>query len=177
MKRCFEDGAINLTPIEPVTNNNRSIPYFMLTDNAFALRTFLTKPYSKHDTSDTELITNYRLSIGRRMPENAFGILASKWQAFPTTLQQKMVTVVAEGAMYLRCLMRMRYPGQQKAELDHDDVNHIQVPGEWRKHVLIHEPYRARRPNQATTEATEVSETLLQQLCYVYSLAARYNSH
>ena len=101
LKECFEDGTINLPPPEPMTNDNRPTPYFMLADDAFALRTYLMKPYSKRKMTDAELITNYRISRGRRVVENAFGILASRWQALLTTLQQypEVATVVVEAAV------------------------------------------------------------------------------
>ena len=38
VKECFEDGTINLPPPQPMTNDDRPTPYFMLADDAFALR-------------------------------------------------------------------------------------------------------------------------------------------
>ena len=88
LKECFEDGSIILPPPELMTNDNRPTPYFMLAGDAFALRTYLMKPYSRRDMTAAELITNYRISRGRRVVENAFRIMASRWQALLTTLQQ-----------------------------------------------------------------------------------------
>ena len=56
--------------------------------------------------------------------------------------------------------MRMRYPGLQNAELDHEDANHKIVPGEWRRHAPMHELLCARGSNQATTEAKGQQEYL-----------------
>lgn len=112
-------------------------------------------PYNKHKMTDAELITNYRIFRGRRVVENAFGILASRWQALLTTLQQypEVATVVVETAFCLYNLMRMRYPGLQNAQLDHEDANHKFVPGEWRRHAPMHELFWVREPNQVFTEA------------------------
>lgn len=35
VKSCFEDGTINLPPPQPMTNDDREIPFFMLADDAF----------------------------------------------------------------------------------------------------------------------------------------------
>lgn len=128
----------------------------------FALRTYLMKPYSKRGMTDTELITNYRISRGRRVVENAFGILASRWQVLHNTLQQnpKVATVAVEAAVCLHNLMRRKYPSLQNVELDREDANHNMVPGEWRRNAPMHELYRARGPNQATTDAKRQREYL-----------------
>lgn len=162
LRDCFEDGTINLPPPEPMTNDDKPFPYFMLADDAFALRTYLMKPYSKRGMTDEELVTNYRISRGRRVVENAFGILASRWQALLTTLQQypKVAVVVVEAAICLHNLMRMRYPGLQNMELDEDDASHKMVPGEWRNHAPLHQLQLVRGPNQATTEAKRQREYL-----------------
>ncbi|XP_070185252.1 putative nuclease HARBI1 [Littorina saxatilis] len=162
VKECFEDGTINLPPPQPMTNDDRPIPYFMLADDAFALRTYLMKPYSKRGMTDAELITNYRISRGRRVVENAFGILASRWQVLHTTLQQhpKVATSVVEAAVCLHNLMRMRYPRLQNAELDIEDAAHNIVPGDWRRRAPMHGLYRVRGANQASTEAKRQREYL-----------------
>ena len=162
LKECFEDGTINLPPPEPMTNDDRPTPYFMLADDAFALRTYLMKPYSRRGMTDAELITNYRISRGRRVVENAFGILASRWQALLTTLQQipEVATVVVEAAVCLHNLMRIRYSGLQNAEVDREDADHNMVPVEWRRHAPMHELHRVRGPNQATTEVKRQREYL-----------------
>lgn len=53
----------------------------------------MMKPYSKQLLSTSERIFNYRLSRARRVIENTFGILSSKWRIFRTTIDGKVELV------------------------------------------------------------------------------------
>lgn len=47
LKECLEDGSINFLAPDPLPHDDQTTPYFLLGDNAFTLRTFMMKPYSK----------------------------------------------------------------------------------------------------------------------------------
>ena len=70
----------NLPPAEPLSTDpdGRPVEYFMVGDDAFALKPWMVKPYPSRGLSTHERIFNYRLSRARRVVENAFGILANR---------------------------------------------------------------------------------------------------
>ena len=73
LKDGFDSDDIGLPPADHLPNNYIDVLYYMLGDDAFSLRTWMMKPYSRCGLSDEERIFNYRLSCARRIVENAFG--------------------------------------------------------------------------------------------------------
>ena len=134
LKDAIEDGSIGFPPPAPLPGDDRPMPYFIIGDDAFALRTWMMKPYSKRHMTIEERILNYRLSRGRRIVENAFGILGARFQCLLTTMKQDPNTVqsIVLACICLHNLMRTRYPGLQNAALDQEDNLHAVIPGAWR---------------------------------------------
>ena len=135
LREGFEQGFINVPAAEPLPGDDQNMPYFLAADDAFALRTWLMKPFSKRQLTNTERIFNYRLSRGRRIVENAFGILAHRFMCLLTTLKQKPKTVqdIVLACVCLHNLMRLRYPTQQNLDVDQEGPNYDLIPGAWRE--------------------------------------------
>ena len=56
------------------------MPYVLVGDDAFALKTYLMKPYAQQGLDAEKLVYNNRHSRARRILENLFGILANRWR-------------------------------------------------------------------------------------------------
>ncbi|XP_052249677.1 putative nuclease HARBI1 [Dreissena polymorpha] len=119
----------------PLPNDNQNVPYFNIGDDVFSLRTYLMKPYNTRKLTHEEGIFNYRLSRARRVVENAFGILANRFQILLITMQHHHETVrtIVEADCILHNLMRTRYPVLQNRLVDRAQPDSNLQPGAWRE--------------------------------------------
>ena len=162
MKSGLSDNSIGFPAPDRLPNDDRNTPYFILGDDAFGLRTFLMKPYSKQNMSMQEHITDYRISIGRRVVENAFGITAQKWRVLLTTMEldPDNARLVVETCCVLHNMMRTRYPSHQNAHLDYEDDDHNLVPGAWRLDSNMHDMEQVIGGNRDSVAAKKQREYL-----------------
>ncbi|CAH1997306.1 unnamed protein product [Acanthoscelides obtectus] len=87
LKKCLADNSIlNIPAGKNLPGANIATPYVVLADDAFPLSYNVMKPYPLKNITREEKIYNYRLSRGRRIVESSFGILASRFRVFLTTI-------------------------------------------------------------------------------------------
>ena len=135
LKEMLDDGELNLPPADRLPGDDADTAYFFLGDDAFGLRPTMMKPYAQRHLTRQQRLFNYRLSRGRRVVENAFGILANRFGCLLTTMFQRPqhVQTIVLACVVLHNLMRTRYPGIQNALVDREDDDHNMVEGAWRR--------------------------------------------
>lgn len=77
----LNNKTLNVPGPARLTENGEPLPY-VLRDEAFALKNYLLRPYSRRHLGDNEpdKMFNHRWSRARGVVENAFGILAARWR-------------------------------------------------------------------------------------------------
>jgi len=145
-----------------ITNNMLFLFYVLSGDDAFALRKYMMKPFGHRGLSHDERIYNYRLSRARRVVENAFGILANRFQVLMSTMQHKPGTIrmIVTTCMLLHNLMRTRFPRMQNRLMDREDRNRNMVPGRWRRGKNLRDTVVAPGHNRANREGKTLRNLL-----------------
>lgn len=106
--KALEDKSLDIPFGKPLPRREDPLPYFIVGDEAFPLKTYLMKPYPSRQLDLSKRIFNYRLSRARRVVENIFGILASRLRVFKSTIDmeperaQKIVLACCALHNYLR---------------------------------------------------------------------------
>lgn len=79
----LEDNSLQIPSPKIVGDRGPVLPYVIVADEAFALRNYMIRPYSRNQKLDVrKKIFNYRLSRARRVIESSFGILVARWRIF-----------------------------------------------------------------------------------------------
>lgn len=86
----LQNNELNLPHDQSLPQRQQKVPFVFIADDAFPLQTHIMKPYpGTHSKGSNKRVYNYRLSRGRRVVENAFGILSAVFRVLrkPMLLQ------------------------------------------------------------------------------------------
>ena len=86
MRKRIEDDDLGIPAPKPLPFGWIKVPYVFVGDDAFALKTYMMKPYPQKNLTEKRRVYNYHYSGARRISENLFGILANKWHIFQQPL-------------------------------------------------------------------------------------------
>ena len=162
----LEQKSLNIPEPSCLPGSTYVSPYVIVADDAFAMSSYLVKPYAKNHLTKEKRIFNYRLSRAWRVVENAFGILANCFRVFmtPIALCPEKVEVITLTCCILHNYLRNKshvYSSTESA--DHEDpITHEVRPGEWRKEGQGTGMQRLGRQgsNNYTTSAKQIRENL-----------------
>lgn len=84
---AIERNSLNIPPPKCLPGSVVETPYVIVADDAFALKTYLMKPYAFRSQDIGQRVFNYRLSRARRMVESVFGLMASKFRILRSTIE------------------------------------------------------------------------------------------
>ena len=132
----LENRQLNIPQPKPLPGRRTDIPYVLVGDDAFPLKDYLMKPYPNRQLDNEKRIFNYRLSRARRIVENVFGIMSSRFGVFQKALplDPEIVTSVVLAACVLHNFLRSKSSSRQVYSPD-GTFDKDNTPGEWRANV------------------------------------------
>ena len=77
---AIENTLLKIPGPAKLPDSNKQIPFVFVADDAFRLKTHLMKPFPSNNLPLDQRVFNYRLSRARRVIENTFGIVASRFR-------------------------------------------------------------------------------------------------
>ena len=145
-----------------MTNDDEVMLYFIVGDDAFALKTWLMKPYSCHGLDEEERIFNYHLSRARRVVENSFGLLVEVWCCLLKTMEVKATKAVniTLTCCVLHNLLRDRFVRLHQGLAGRVQHNGNIVPGAWHRGHTLFGDQNLRGGNYGTNNAKLMRDTL-----------------
>ena len=145
MLKAIENGSLSIPEDDYLPFGSKKNPYVFLADDAFALKTFLMKPFPQKGLSTEKRIYNYRHSRGRRISENLFGILSNRWRVFRSPIElspDKVEDIVLATLIlhnYLRKISSSIYCPIGLADIETGDGSFS--PGTWRINEYTIKPF------------------------------------
>ena len=130
--KALTGGKLPLPPprILPGAEHLGPMPYVLVGDEAFPLNQNLMRPYPGRGCTEDQQVFNYRLSRARRVVENGFGVLASRWRIFFTKIGVSPETTkdIVKAAIVLHNMLQRQTTPAQIANLL-EDYNQDEVEG------------------------------------------------
>lgn len=144
------------------------MPYVFVADDAFPLMENLMKPFSKRNLTKEEMIYNYRVSRSRRIIENAFGILASRFRILLNHINlcpEKTITVVLACCHLHNLLRHKKIESYVQGGIDVENMNTGDfINADWRSEptLLNLQPLNGRN-------TTNTAKQIRNQFCYYFN--------
>lgn len=105
MGKAFEKNKFNVPDGRALPGTNEVLPYAMIGDEAFPLKSYILRPYpgKQIHRDETKKIFNERLSRARKVVEDAFGQLSQKFRVYQRRL--KSLPENADKIIFTTCIL------------------------------------------------------------------------
>ncbi|XP_065665346.1 uncharacterized protein LOC136086784 [Hydra vulgaris] len=136
---AIENNKLNIPDPEKIGNSDKILPYVLVADDAFGLKSHMMKPYPNQNILLKQKIFNYRLSRARRVIENTFGIATSRFRIFrrPIIANLEKVILITQAIVALHnFLMKKRSANNYLyCPTNYTDIDSPAGfrPGDWRQ--------------------------------------------
>lgn len=159
------DGGVfkNCSVYQDLENNLLADNGVIVGDAAFPLKTYLMKPYPGVNLSTEEKVFNYRLSRARRIIENVFGILVSRFRVLekPILTNLKTVDAIVCACCALHNWLRKKSNSYITATcVDREDEQGNIQPGSWRSQINALQSIGNQGSNHSAEIAREKRDVL-----------------
>lgn len=135
----MENQSLSLPSSTPLPSRTKSIPYYMIGDEAFLLNNNLMKVYSgMHPKGSMKKNCNYRLCRARRVVENVFGISSSAFRVLrkPILLEPEKAEIIVMAVAHLHNFLRKSINSvnlyTQPGTIDSETTGEL-IEGSWQK--------------------------------------------
>lgn len=167
---AIQNNTLNLPTDGILPGSNQSAPFVFVADNAFPLCRNLMKPFAGKQLPYNESVFNYRLSRARRVIENSFGILTTRWRLFrrPIIAKPENVVEMVKAACVLHNFLQRNNEVHAAASsycpedlVDTYDRDGNLIPGAWRQEGHGNLLPRSVHSNRYGQQASNVRKTFV----------------
>ena len=113
LSKEIEHNNLNILPPRVICEEIQPLPYVIVADDAFHLKENIMKYYPLHNLSHEKIIFNFHLSRSRRIVENTFGILASRFRIFLSPMH--LAPENSENVTLASCVLHNVLPEKARA--------------------------------------------------------------
>ena len=118
-------NALTLNTLNIALSDSESLPYVVVADDTFPLKTYMMKPYAFKNLCTEKRVFIYHLSRARRVVENAFGILANRFRIFlmPIAVVPETAVKIVLASCVLHNFLRRESSNRYTYQLEHVILN------------------------------------------------------
>jgi len=138
--KAMENNQLDIPADTVLPGTDISFPMFFAADEAFPLKRYIMRPFPGNNLTEEQQIFNYRLSRARRIIENSFGILVTRWRVLRTNIIADVSTIERIVCATLCLHNFIKKEEQQNTQYRYCPENYVDtynvdgslIPGEWR---------------------------------------------